>query len=186
VSIGSSNSSGGGGSSSPPPPGGSDSSSSSGPQPNQFNPSPGGGWSGNGGGSGDASGPSSLNRLAGPNLGGGKPATAVYRPAPPSRLAPNRDWVISLECEENAVVLPGGVQKISASSLRASDDANPLLTAVRQMIDRRQATVRPGEMPYRPQIRFLVRPEGLRTYYLAYPALENLPVPKTSETVTPE
>jgi hypothetical protein len=94
--------------------------------------------------------------------------------------------VIILECQENAVVLPGGFQKISASSLKTADNNNPLLTAVRQMIDRRQATVRPGEMPYRPQVRFLVRPEGLRTYYLAYPALDSLQVPKTSESVTPE
>ena len=54
------------------------------------------------------------------------------------------------------------------------------------MIARRQATVRPGEPPYRPMIRFRVLPDGLRTYHLAYPALEALHVPMTRENVDPE
>jgi hypothetical protein len=64
---------------------------------------------------------------------------------------------------------------------RQGGAASPLLAALREMIDRRQATVRPGEPPYRPHIRFKVWPEGLRTYYLAYPALEVLQVPMTRE-----
>ena len=60
-------------------------------------------------------------------------------------------------------------------------DKNPLLLALRSMIDRRQATVRSGEMPYRPQIRFQVYPDGFRAYYLAYPALELLQVPMTRD-----
>ena len=43
-----------------------------------------------------------------------------------------------------------------------------------------------GELPYQPRIRFLVRPEGLRSYYLAYPALESLRVPMARENVDPE
>jgi len=100
---------------------------------------------------------------------------------------PNRDWMIILECEENYVVLPGGVQRISTSTLSRTTDpnSNPLLIAVRQMIDRRQSTLRPGEVPYQPSIRFLVHPDGLRTYYYAYPALDSLAVPKTSEKINP-
>ena len=45
------------------------------------------------------------------------------------------------------------------------------------MVARRQASVRAGEPPYRPQIRFLVRPDGKRAYYQAYPALESLQLP---------
>ena len=52
-----------------------------------------------------------------------------------------------------------------------------------QGIARHQASVRPGEPPYRPQIRFRVRPDGLRSYYLAYPALESLRVPMSRENV---
>jgi hypothetical protein len=130
-----------------------------------------------------------MNRLAPPNLGGApKYVARPAAPPAPSRLAPNRDWVIILDCQEDAVVLPGGVQKVTTGSLVRSNDpsSNPLLTVVQQMIDRRQSTVRPGEAPYQPQIRFLVRPEGLKTYYYAYPALDNLPVPKKSERVTPD
>jgi hypothetical protein len=54
------------------------------------------------------------------------------------------------------------------------------------MIVRRQSTVRPGEPPYRPMIRFRVRPDGLRSYYLAYPALEALHVPMSRENLEPE
>jgi hypothetical protein len=49
------------------------------------------------------------------------------------------------------------------------------------MIERRQATVRTGESPYRPQIRFMVFPDGFRAYYLAYPALETLGLTMTRE-----
>jgi hypothetical protein len=58
-----------------------------------------------------------------------------------------------------------------------------LAKAVQQLIDRRQATVRPGDPPYRPMIRFRVRPDGLRAYYMAYPALEGLHVPMTRENL---
>jgi hypothetical protein len=51
------------------------------------------------------------------------------------------------------------------------------------MITRRQATVRPGEPPYRPQVRFLIYPDGLRTYFLAFPALEPLGITMTRQDV---
>ena len=63
---------------------------------------------------------------------------------------------------------------------------NPLEQAVRQLIDRRQATVQPGDFPYRPQIRFLIRPDGLQSYYLAYPVLAPLNVPMMRQNVEEE
>jgi hypothetical protein len=51
------------------------------------------------------------------------------------------------------------------------------------MIARRQATVLPGEPPYRPLLRFQVQPEGLRSYYLAYPLLAPLGVPMARENL---
>jgi hypothetical protein len=62
-------------------------------------------------------------------------------------------------------------------SSQGEPGTDQLRRAVHQLIARRQATVRPGESPYRPLIRFLVRPDGLRTYHLAFPALESLRVP---------
>jgi hypothetical protein len=57
---------------------------------------------------------------------------------------------------------------------------------VQKIIARRQATIRQGEMPFRPIIRFRVHPDGLRAYYLAYPALESLGVPMSRENLQPE
>jgi hypothetical protein len=83
-------------------------------------------------------------------------------------------------------IYPGG-RRIAASDLNGTAQANnSLLQAVQSLIVRRQAMVRPGEPPYRPVIRFLVHPDGLRTYYLAYPALESLQVSMIRENVRPK
>lgn len=154
------------------------------PTPDEFVPGSGGGNRGSGG-PGEPLGP--LNRLAGRQLETEQPKWLGPAPKPQPRLAPNRDWVIQLECTADAVILPGGVQQVPKNNLgRSNDPNNPLLVAMRQMIQRRQATLRPGEAPYRPHIRFLVRPDGLRTYYLAFPALEALKVPMTRENLNPE
>jgi hypothetical protein len=81
-------------------------------------------------------------------------------------------------------VVAAGGQRIALADLQpAPNAANPLLAAVQQLIARRQATVRPGEPPYRPMIRFRVWPDGWRSYYLAYPALEALHVPMARENL---
>jgi hypothetical protein len=64
--------------------------------------------------------------------------------------------------------------------------ARTLLQAVQEIIDRKQATVRAGEPSYRPQVRFLVHPDGLRVYHLAYPALEGLNIPILRQNLAPE
>jgi hypothetical protein len=107
-------------------------------------------------------------------------------PSPPSRprLFGNRDWMIPIECTADTVVVLVGGQRIALTALAQGTKAdNLLLRTVRQLIERRQAIVRPGEPRYRPIIRFLVRPDGLRAYYLAYPALESLQVPMTRENL---
>jgi hypothetical protein len=87
-----------------------------------------------------------------------------------------------VECTAEAAVLPTTGQRFSLNALQSeAGDSNALLVALRQLIDRRQATVRSGELEYHPQIRFQVHPDGLRAYYLAYPALESLRVPMTRE-----
>src|SRR5262249_44252977 len=111
-----------------------------------------------------------------------KPPAVPPRPRP---LFGNRDWVIGIDCQAEAVVLLPTGAKVTTASLTPRSDKNPLQDAVERLIARRQATVRPGEPPYRPQIRFLVHPDGLRTYYLAYPALEGMRLPMTRENVEP-
>jgi hypothetical protein len=104
------------------------------------------------------------------------------RPSRPLRLSANRDWIIPVECTADAVALPTAGKRFTLAQMQAEPGSrNPLLAAIRDMIDRRQATVRSGELPYRPQVRFQVHRDGWRAYYLAYPALELLRVPMTRE-----
>ena len=106
-------------------------------------------------------------------------------PQPPlGRILGNRDWLIYLECNADGLVVKQGNQKFSVDLLAApTKGEHPLVQAVRQMVARRQATIREGEPPYRPQLRFQVRTDGLRTYYLAYPLLDALRLPMVRENV---
>jgi hypothetical protein len=138
-------------------------------------------------GQGTAGQPQDPDEPQGPRLDAGvlhgreKPSP---RPPRPMRLIGNRDWVIPVECRADGVVLRHLGQKLSLASLAGkAAGESPLLRAVKQMIDRRQAGVRPGEPPYRPQVRFLIYPDGLRTYFLAFPALEPLGIPQTRQNV---
>jgi hypothetical protein len=107
--------------------------------------------------------------------------------ARPGPLVGNRDWIIPIECTADAlVVFPSGQRIAIAQLVTGQAGRNPLVEIIQQMVARRQATVRPGEPPYRPMIRFRVRPDGLRSYHLAYPALEVLQLPMTRENVDPE
>jgi hypothetical protein len=99
-----------------------------------------------------------------------------------SRLS-DRDWVIFIECRPDRVILHPSRAEFPLTALTAPAATNELLAAVKKMIERRQALVGPGEVPYRPQVRFLVRPESLRTLYLAYPPFDALPVPKTRQNI---
>jgi hypothetical protein len=105
----------------------------------------------------------------------------------PARLHGDRDWLIFLECKPEGVVVYPSQLLVPAAALNAKSGlSNALLEAVKQMIDRRQATVREGETPFRPEVRFLVRPDALKTYHLAYPALDALSAPKSAHTLGPD
>jgi hypothetical protein len=100
------------------------------------------------------------------------------------RILGNRDWLIYVECSAQGVVLKHGNQKFSLESLAVpTKGEHTLVQTVREIIARRQATVGPGEPPYRPMLRFLVNPDGLRAYYLAYPLLDVLRLPMQRENV---
>jgi hypothetical protein len=119
------------------------------------------------------------------SISGGMAGNKVQGLSPPlGRLLGNRDWIIFVECSRQAVVVKQGKQRFTVETLEAAPNGpHPLTEAVRQMIARRQATVRAGEPPFRPMLRFQVQPEGLRTYYLAYPLLAPLGVPMARENV---
>jgi hypothetical protein len=107
-------------------------------------------------------------------------------PPRPVRQSSNRDWIIPVECNADAVVLPTVGKSFALNELAAArPNASPLLQTVSELIERRQATVRKGELEYHPQIRFVVAPDGFRAYYLAYPALEYLRIPMLKEQKQP-
>jgi hypothetical protein len=103
----------------------------------------------------------------------------------PFRLTGNRDWNIPIVCTSEGLALPGGL-KITANALATPEGGKALVKAVQELIARKQATVRDGELAYRPQVRFLVHSEGLRVYHTAYPILEPLQVPILRQNVEPE
>lgn len=134
---------------------------------------------GPGGGGGE---PDPLGRFAVPPLIADKDK-APKRPPPLGRIIGNRDFTVVIECHvDHATVLPGGAQFRWPTQASAAADQN-LARYVQQLIERRQASVRPGEPPYRPRIHFKVAPDGLRTYYRAYPPLEPLRVPMARENL---
>jgi len=92
----------------------------------------------------------------------------------PARVGPEPDWIIEVVCQASGVSVPGGRMQYSAAEL---NNGNVLAERIGRWIADRQATLRPGEPPYRPQIHFIVHPEGQRTFHLVYPALERLQVP---------
>jgi hypothetical protein len=98
-----------------------------------------------------------------------------------ARLSGDRDYIIFIECRADDVVLYPARQGFSAQSLARGDQA--LQKAVQQMIDRRQALVRPGELPFRPQVRYLVHPESIRGYHSTYPILNALGIPQTRQNL---
>jgi hypothetical protein len=122
-------------------------------------------------------------------LGPANDAKRTGRPAAfrPSLLSGNRDWVITVECTPDALLVGPLRQHITMASLASGENGSAgLVQAVQQIIARRQATVRPGEPPYRPMIRFLVQPAGLRSYYTAYPVLQTLGLSMSRENLLPD
>jgi hypothetical protein len=102
----------------------------------------------------------------------------------PAILGGNRDYIILVECKADAVVLYPFGTSFSADSLAPGNGGGQFLQeAINRLIARRQATVRPGEQPYRPQVRFLVRPDGLRSMHRVYPVLEALHIPLTRQNL---
>jgi hypothetical protein len=103
------------------------------------------------------------------------------KPAPaPPRVVGNRDFVITIECsQDSAAVYPGG----KTFDITAGSQTAALTQYLQQLLTRREASVRPGEPPYRPRLRLQVQPDGLRTYYRLLPSLEALRLPMARENL---
>jgi hypothetical protein len=114
-----------------------------------------------------------------PMPGGERPV----KPARPralraARINGNRDWLIYIECRYEGVILYPSQQRFTLAQLETPAATNPLWQMLWQNILRKQALVAPGEPPYRPQIRFLVRQDGMRAFHSADSLLETLRIPR--------
>ena len=105
---------------------------------------------------------------------------------PPQAIRPvlgNRDFVITIACYGDHVnVYPGGKQFSWQNGNSATID-QAVVQNVQDLIAGRQKSVRPGEPPYRPMIRFQLAPGGLIRFLHLYPRLEFLQVPMTRENL---
>lgn len=114
---------------------------------------------------------------------GAEPVKKPSAAPPVGRVLGNKDFVITIDCYADHVsVFPGGMTfRWTPATMKATDQA--LVQGIANLISKRQASVRPGEPPYRPVIRFQVSTEGLRSYYQAYPLLDSLGVPMRRENI---
>ncbi|MCS7045968.1 MAG: hypothetical protein NZO58_06400, partial [Gemmataceae bacterium] len=118
---------------------------------------------------------SAISRLAPPSVRPSPAKPGGERPPPLGRVIGNRDFVVTVACHEEAVVVtPGGATFAWPAQGDGKDIDAALVQTISQLVARRQATVRAGEPPYRPVLRFLVHDGGRRTYHHVYPLLERL------------
>ena len=88
---------------------------------------------------------------------------------------PSREWQIILECQADGVVLEASGRRFSMAEVYEPGTA--LRAAVQELV-----LAKRQRLPdVRPEIRFLIRPEGLRAYYAAAAALEPLRLPTQFE-----
>ena len=105
-----------------------------------------------------------------PELGPRKSSTPA--PLRAARLFADRDWVIYVECKFEEILVHPNRLVIPTSLLASEEGVKRFVQEIEKMITRKQSTVRTGEPPYRPEVRFLVWPDGLKPYHLSYPALQ--------------
>jgi len=105
-----------------------------------------------------------------PELGPRKNSTPT--PLRAARLFADRDWVIYVECKFEEILVHPNRLIIPTSLLASEEGVKRFVQEIEKIIQRKQSTVRPGEPPYRPEVRFLVWPDGLKPYHLSYPALQ--------------
>jgi hypothetical protein len=87
-----------------------------------------------------------------------------------------------IDCLADRIVVSPGAVNYDLESLSKSRAGEVRKTVLRQVV-RWTSAVPAGETPPRIEIRFRVRPEGLRAYYEAYPILEDLHLPMVRENV---
>ena len=111
-------------------------------------------------------------RIAAPLPELGPRKSSAPTPLRAARLFADRDWVIYVECKFEEILVHPNRLIIPTSLLASEEGVKRFVQEIDKIIQRKQSTVRSGEPPYRPEVRFLVWPDGLKPYHLSYPALQ--------------
>ena len=119
-----------------------------------------------------------------PELGPRKSSTPA--PLRAARLFADRDWVIYVECKFEEILVHPNRLVIPTSLLASEEGIKRFVQEIEKMITRKQSTVRAGEPPYRPEVRFLVWPDGLKPYHLSYPALQSAGIKQKRQNLESE
>ena len=119
-----------------------------------------------------------------PELGPRKSSTPA--PLRAARLFADRDWIIYVECKFEEILVHPNRLIIPTSLLASEEGVKRFVQEIEKMITRKQSTVRAGEPPYRPEVRFLVWPDGLKPYHLSYPALQSAGIKQKRQNLESE
>ncbi|NBR06832.1 MAG: hypothetical protein EBT92_13810, partial [Planctomycetes bacterium] len=125
-------------------------------------------------------------RIAAPLPELGPRKTQNPTPLRAARLFADRDWVIFVECKFEEILVHPNRLVIPTSLLASEEGVKRFVQEIEKIIQRKQSTVRPGEPPYRPEVRFLVWPDGLKPYHLSYPALQMAGIKQKRQNLEPE
>ena len=119
-----------------------------------------------------------------PELGPRKNSTPA--PLRAARLFADRDWIIYVECKFEEILVHPNRLVIPTSLLASEEGVKRFVQEIEKMITRKQSTVRADEPPYRPEVRFLVWPDGLKPYHLSYPALQSAGIKQKRQNLESE
>jgi hypothetical protein len=130
--------------------------------------------------------PDAISKVATPlpELGPRKSKAPI--PLKAARLFAERDWILFVECRFEGLILHASRKYYSAEFLMTEKGAAEFLEEIQALIFKKQSTVRPGESLYRPQVRFLVWPDGTRSYHIAYPKLQASNINQTRQNLEQE
>lgn len=107
-----------------------------------------------------------------------RPRPRALRPA--ARYG-DGEWVLVVDCTARGVRLSPSQVSISLQELARGRGGDALLArTVANMLERRRAMQDPAAPPFRPQIRFVIHKDGLRSFHAALPPLEGIRVPKST------
>lgn len=105
------------------------------------------------------------------------------RPLRPAKLTGGREMTHFVECTADGVILHPGGRKFTKQMISQPEVANPLLQELKEKIERRRMLDKGAGTTSYIQVRFLVWPDGMRSYHALYPAVSTWGVFSQQQTI---